>query len=155
MNDDARVELDREVGLALRTLLRAGRELTATLARRLDLGVTDVQAMDHLVSAEGTPGPAQLAHVLGIRSASATVLVDRLESAGHLRRARSSVDRRRVTLEVTESAQHEVRAAMMPLLARLAEITSALDADEAEVVRRFLHDATACIQDFTRADPSD
>ncbi len=56
------------------------------MARHLRLNETDLVAMDELVTSVAPIGPVELGHWLGFRSASATVMVDRLEAAGHLRR---------------------------------------------------------------------
>jgi hypothetical protein len=47
----------------------------------------------------GTPlSPAQLSRLLGMTTGATTILLNRLETAGHIRRSRESTDRRRVTL---------------------------------------------------------
>lgn len=137
------------IGQALRALLRAGRGMQTAMAHGLNLGDTDLAAMDEIVSSEQPLGPVELGNRLGIRSASATVLVDRLEHAGHLRRERHSTDRRRLVLHASESAQHQVRVMLWPMLGRMAELTASLDEEQAAAVLRFLHDATEVIQDFS------
>ena len=86
-----------DVTATLRQLVGASQELNARLSRALDLNSTDSQALE-LLDREGPMGAADLARRLGIRSASATVLIDRLERAGHVERRRDSADRRRVFL---------------------------------------------------------
>ncbi len=68
----------REIGLAVRALVLTDREMQTALARRLGVGLTDVRAMEELVASPDVLGPVELGNRLGIRSASATVLVDRL-----------------------------------------------------------------------------
>jgi DNA-binding MarR family transcriptional regulator len=150
VNVDAKSGLDREIGLALRELMQAGRMMTGALARRLGVGVTDLQAMDQLLSEPQPVGPARLGEVLGISSAAATVLVDRLEAAGHLRRHRVDTDRRRVNLDVTESAKSRVRTEMQPMLTNLADLCGQLDPDEARVVLDFLRRATVVIHEYAQ-----
>lgn len=110
----------REIGLAVRALVLTDREMQLALARRLGVGLTDVRAMEELVGSTEPLGPVELGNRLGIRSASATVLVDRLAAAGHLERVRHPEDRRRITLHLTERARSEFRAALGPLLASIA-----------------------------------
>jgi DNA-binding MarR family transcriptional regulator len=118
----------------------------AALARRLHVGVTDVQALQVLTGRDvGTVG---LGAALGIRSASATALADRLQAAGHLRRVAHPTDGRRVVLELTASARAEVRTALRPLLDAIDGIVADLDDAEQVVVQRFLRRATAAITDF-------
>ncbi|HEX7303818.1 MarR family winged helix-turn-helix transcriptional regulator [Lentzea sp.] len=142
----------REVGLAVRRMLQAGREMQAAMARRLGVRITDVQAVDHVVSADSPLGPVELGDRLGIRSASATVLVDRLVGAGHLTRAPDPRDRRRVVLGATDHARDEVRRALTPLLHDVAAITDRLDDEQVATVLGFLTDLTEALRDYATDD---
>ncbi|MFD5828593.1 MarR family winged helix-turn-helix transcriptional regulator [Lentzea sp. NPDC060358] len=142
----------REVGLAVRRVLQAGREMQAAMARRLGVRITDVQAVDHVVSAEAPIGPVELGDRLGIRSASATVLVDRLVGAGHLTRARDPQDGRRVVLGATDHARDEVRQALTPLLHDVAAISGRLDDDQVATVLGFLAELTDALRDYAAED---
>lgn len=148
MNDDR----TREMGLAVRRTLQAGREMQAAMARRIGLRITDVQAVDQVVSAEGPFGTVELGDRLGIRSASATVLVDRLVNAGHLTRSEDPRDRRRVVLAATDHARAEVRQALAPLLQEVAAITGRLDDEQSAIVLAFLTDLTAAMRDYASAE---
>ena len=140
------------VNLALRDLLALAHDVQLALARRLGLGATDVQALQHL--AAGVPmGTVDLAHALKIRSASATVLVDRLEAAGHVRRDRHPSDGRRITLVVAEAARAEIRAALAPLVDAVTRLTAELAPGEAEVVAKFLGDTTDVLRAFAAEPP--
>lgn len=118
------------------------------MAQRLGLGDTDLAAMDHLVNSEAPLGTVDLGNRLGIRSASATVLVDRLVAAGHLDRTAHPTDRRRVQLHITESARAEVLQTLLPLRDAVATITGRLSAEEAAAILTFLNDALAAVRDF-------
>ncbi|VVJ18851.1 Transcriptional regulator [Amycolatopsis camponoti] len=140
------------VNLALRDLLALAHDVQLALARRLSLGATDVQALQHL--AAGTPmGTVDLAHALKIRSASATVLVDRLEAAGHVRRDRHPSDGRRVTLVIADAARTEVRAALAPLVDAVTRLTAELEPGQAEVVAKFLGDTTEVVRAYAAEPP--
>jgi DNA-binding MarR family transcriptional regulator len=147
-----RASYGNEISLAVRALLRAGRHMQAAMGRRLDLGETDLNAMDELVAAGEPIGPVELGNRLGIRSASATVLVDRLEAAGHLNRERHPNDRRRITLYTTESARQEVRATLEPMIQAINTITRRLDEGQAQTVLAFLADVTEAMYAFA-SDP--
>jgi DNA-binding MarR family transcriptional regulator len=136
------------VNRALRELLASANDVQHALAARLGIGGTDVQALQYLVGSERPLGTVDLAHALNIRSASATVLVDRLEAAGHVTRAPHPTDRRRVTLELTASARAEVRVALQPLIAAVSVVTGQLDPAGAEAVAVFLDGAVAAIRQF-------
>lgn len=138
----------REIGLALRRVLQAGREMQSAVARRLGVRTIDVQAVDHVVSADRPLGTVELGNRLGIRSASAAVLVDRLVTAGHLTRSPDPSDRRRVVLAATEHAHHEIRTALAPLLADIDALADRLSPDEAATVLSFLTGAAAAMRAY-------
>jgi DNA-binding MarR family transcriptional regulator len=131
-------ELGGPVAWALRQVLLANRDAEQALARHLGLGLNDVTAMEHLLGAPEGLGPMDIAQRLGIRSASATVLVDRLEEAGHVTRAPHRTDRRRTVVRPTEHARAEIVKALLPLIAAVDDAASGLDEGEQAVVVRFL-----------------
>jgi DNA-binding MarR family transcriptional regulator len=145
----------REINLALRRILQAGREMQSALARRLGVRVTDVQAVDHVVSSVDPIGPVELGNRLGIRSASATVLVDRLVAAGHLTREPDPQDGRRVTLRSTDHARQEIRQALTPLVDRVEQIAGQLDDDQVRTVLGFLHEVIEAMHDYATDVPPD
>lgn len=150
MPDDGQEQLSQ----ALRDVMRASHEASIGLARRLELGLNDVAALD-LLSLVGPLGPVELGERLGMRSASATALVDRLEAAGHVERRRDSTDRRRVTVVPTEQAQHEAMAAMEPMLAGLAAAARDLTPEQAETVARYLRRVAETLHAYGAARPDD
>lgn len=122
---------------ALRDLLRTYDDLQRHVADELHLGRNDVAALEHLIG-RSELGPAGLASLLGITTASATVLVDRLEKAGHVERRRHSHDRRRKQLVVTDQAQDEVFAALKPLFEMHRDIDAGYSAEEQAVIESYL-----------------
>lgn len=138
----------RAIGMELRRVLQTGREMQAALARGLDVRVTDVQAMDQVASADEPIGTVGLGNRLGIRSASAAVLVDRLVAAGHLVREPDPADQRRVTLTPTTDGRVEVRAQLAPMLDALTDVITQLDDDQAVTVLWFLREAAATMRDY-------
>jgi DNA-binding MarR family transcriptional regulator len=137
-----------DVSLAIREMLQANGEATQSLARRLGVGLTDATALDHLLSSPDGLGPTELGQRLGIRSASATVLVDRLQAAGHAQRVPHPSDRRRQTVVATDHAYEEVRDALAPLLARIEEAASRLTPEQATATTAFLREASAAMRDY-------
>ncbi|MFP7762030.1 MarR family winged helix-turn-helix transcriptional regulator [Marisediminicola sp. LYQ85] len=127
-----------EVSWAFREANRAASELDAALARRLGLKHTDYEAMGHLMSTREPLGPNGLAQRLGITAASATELVDRLESAGHLSRERSTTDRRRVELHATPESVARIITELQPLFAGFDDIAQGLSETERAVVTTYL-----------------
>jgi DNA-binding MarR family transcriptional regulator len=137
-----------EVSRALWHVTRATQDANLAFAGRLALGRNDVAALEVLMN-EGPLGPVELGHRLGMRSASATALVDRLEAAGHVERVRDPGDRRRITVVPTPHAHEEAGAAVGPLLAGLHAAASALSPAEREVVVRYLGDVLTALRAYS------
>lgn len=141
-----------EIGRAVRVLLRLAPDVHAALAARVGVGLNDLLALDHL-SAEPAVGVVELGRRLGMRSASATVLVDRLVAAGHVRRAPHTTDRRRTVLELTDTAQADVWQALAPLVGDLDRLTAKLDDAAAASVLDFLDGLCDVLADFAANAP--
>lgn len=139
-----------EPARALRKVQQAGIEANQELARRLGVGMTDVAALEHLSAATSPLGPVELGHRLGIRSASATALVDRLEQSGHVRRQPRPDDRRRVALVASEQSAQQVLAALSPLLTDIDAAAARLTEAEAAAVTRFLGEAAEAMRRYAR-----
>src|SRR5918995_3207617 len=128
----------QEIGLLLR---RLNVELDAVGQRFADvqgLNRTDVRALVAIMDA-ARRGEALTAGRLGeavdLRSASVTALVDRLEKVGHVRRVRDPEDRRRVGLEMSESAMAAGAEHFGGLARDLVAAMSDYSDDELSVVR--------------------
>ena len=128
-------------------LLRRSTALNAVLAQRMGLSVTDLDALHQLV---GQPalGTVELAGRLGMTSASATVLVDRLERAGYVRRLRDEKDRRRVILEVTPETEERSRAAVAEWTTAVVAIEETMTDEQRVVVGWYLERVLAAMISF-------
>src|SRR5215208_5658640 len=96
----------------------------ATVAEAARLSRTDWRCLDLL----GTRGPltaGQLAEAMRLTSGAITGLIDRLETAGYVRRVHDPNDRRRVIVELTEA----VAARAAPVYGPLLRDTSRLEND--------------------------
>ncbi|MDQ0735464.1 MarR family winged helix-turn-helix transcriptional regulator [Arthrobacter agilis] len=141
-------------GVDVLNALRAYRTLESGMRRRLSqqlsINETDLSALRYLFAVwqrdEGA-SPKELALALGISSASTTLVIDRLEKAGFIRRRRHPVDRRAVILEPGEKATGEFRAGFdiekRSVLAAAEGLTDA----ETETVTRFLRSMEQTITD--------
>jgi DNA-binding MarR family transcriptional regulator len=127
-----------EATWALWEVMRGATDAGYVLAERLGLPYNDVRALGVLTESEDPLGPVELGHRLGMRSASATELVDRLESTGHVRRVRHSRDRRRVILELTDTGWQAVMAELGPLLARFDRVADDLGPQGSAAVVTYL-----------------
>jgi DNA-binding MarR family transcriptional regulator len=123
---------------ALWDVMRAATDAGHVLAERMGLPYNDVRALDVLSQSDEALGPVELGNRLGMRSASATELVDRLEAGGHVRRARHPRDRRRVVVEITDAGRHAVMAQLGPLLARFDRVADGLGPEGSAAVVAYL-----------------
>jgi DNA-binding MarR family transcriptional regulator len=110
---------------------------------------TDVRALIHLLDAgrAGIPATAGwLGGQLGLSSASTTSLIDRLERDGHVRRARSVQDRRKVEVVVTDEAVALGWAFFGPLLTAMVHAMRPFDSDQLGIVEQFLGEVAAVVR---------
>jgi DNA-binding MarR family transcriptional regulator len=131
--------------LAVRDLIGASRQLAGRMAHLMGMNPTDMSALD-VLSREGPMGVAELAGHLGIRSPSATVMIDRLQRAGHVERVRDAADRRRVTVTDTAAAREAVVVAWEPVISAIDRACRELPEPDREIVRRFLTHVTEVAQ---------
>lgn len=121
----------------------------ADFAARHGLTATDVRALVCLLDREraGVPAsPTWLAGELRLTTASVTALLDRLERAGHVRRAPRTDDRRRVDVTVQDSAKALGWAFFGPLIDAAAAVLDRRSAAEQAVIDAFLEDMVAAVQ---------
>jgi len=109
---------------------------------------TDLRALIALLDAarSGTEAtPTWLANELGLGSAAITTVVDRLEDAGHVRRARDTPDRRRVRLVVSDEAIRMGWSFWGPLITDVVDRMRSFPENELDTIRRFLSEMTTAV----------
>lgn len=155
MSDEAE-RARREVALLLRRLTVELDAVGQRFAAQHGLNRTDVRALVAIMDA-ARRGEALTAGRLGdavdLRSASVTALVDRLERVGHVRRVRDTTDRRRVALEMSDSAMAAGAEHFGGLARDLSDAMEDYTDDELALVHRFLEDMTAVVTRHARAAP--
>ena len=135
---------------ALYAVLRAMPDLRVAIARRLELNPSEVDAMEHVM---GDPiGPVELSRRLHMSSASATVLVDRLEEAGHVVREPDPADGRRRVVRPTPDGARAVYAQIGPLVADLVNAEDGLSARERAAVVNYLRRVLEVLDEHTTED---
>lgn len=119
-------------------------------AQQQQLHATDLEALLHVMQAEGVGAPltlGQLSAELGLSSGATTSVVDRLERQGHVRRDRDSADRRRVHLRYGAAGQRVAMEFFGPLGRRTDGVMEQFSDDDLAVVRRFLTGMVGAIVD--------
>lgn len=110
------------------------------------LGERDMQALRFILAGERAHEPVtavMVAEYLGITSAATTKLLDRLEQAGHVERARHPDDRRAIVLRVTETTRDDAWRTVGVAHARRFAAAARLSSAERRAVIRFLEDLAA------------
>ena len=74
------------------------------LARELAVDAVGLEAMDHLITI-GSATPTELARRLDISTAAMTLVLNRLEAAGHVRRERHPSDGRKLVVTAAEESR--------------------------------------------------
>ena len=132
----------------LRALTVLFDQLGAGFAAPHGLGATDVRALIALLDlqrAGEVASPTRLARELRLTTASTTVLLDRLEGAGLVRRTTRTDDRRRVDVTVTESATSLGWAFFGPVIDTTRAVLARRTPTERAAVDGFLDDLLAAL----------
>ena len=112
---------------------------------------TDLNALVTILEAanrEDPMTPSRLATALDLSASATTTLLERLEALGHITREHSKSDRRRVDLDIHDTARQIGSEFYQPLLRELGEVWDRFSDDQRETVRQFL---TATITATARA----
>jgi DNA-binding MarR family transcriptional regulator len=119
----------REASMLLRDLLELTAQFELRVGAHLSVNRRDFEAMQHLI-AYGPLSPSDIARRLGVTTAAATTIVDRLTAIGHVTRAPHPTDRRGVMVVPTPAS---VAAAMSQIYPLISGVDAALDGfDDAE-----------------------
>ncbi|MBB5843953.1 DNA-binding MarR family transcriptional regulator [Conyzicola lurida] len=150
-SDDA----ERERSVAVLEAMRTYRAAESAMRRRtqvsMGMGENDLLALRYVIMAQQAGrsiGPKELTSYLGISSASTTVLLDRLERSGEIRRENSPFDRRALILVPTATTDEEIRAALGDVPERMVEVASSLTPEQAQVVIDFLRGMRAAVDEI-------
>lgn len=116
-------------------------EFTRRFASWLGLHSTDAAALVEILYAEdkGTPlSPARLSERVSLSSGATTILLNRLESAGHVVRSREHTDGRVVTLRSSPEIKPLAMEFFGPYSARMAEEMSRYAPEQLQQVENFV-----------------
>jgi DNA-binding MarR family transcriptional regulator len=131
---------------AVKTLL-----LQQAIADRLGLNTTDLICLSLLSEPEPLTA-GQLAEATGLTTGSVTVMIDRLEKAGYVQRAKDAVDRRRVIVRpVSEQIDREVSPLYTSLGEAWARTLARYSTQELAVILDMLTRSAVLLQEQTTA----
>lgn len=126
-------------------------EIGRLFGARMGLHSTDAHALVEILSAEERGAPltqAALGHRVGLTPGATSSLLNRLEKAGHVTRARDSADRRVVTLRATAGVDAMLNDFFDPLVARVDAMLGGYAPEALAEVERFLTDYVATMNDY-------
>jgi DNA-binding MarR family transcriptional regulator len=136
----------RELLVAVRSLVRADRQMRRDLGDRMHLGANDLAAVRYVLATTGAGAqvaPRDVARHLGISTASTTALVDRLVAAGRLERRPHPTDRRSKVLLLTPHAREEIGRELTAVDGRMRDAAAAVSEDVRPAVVAFLEELAA------------
>ena len=155
MSRTGREELTREVGVALRTY-HAVEAIDDAACAYMGINRTDLRCLDIL----GRAGPMTaggLAEESKLTNAAITIVVDRLERVGYVRRLRDTTDRRRVMVEATPKAHRRAWRLYGKVSEKLNQELDHYSEHELALLRDFLRERTetdaAIAAEFTTRRP--
>jgi DNA-binding MarR family transcriptional regulator len=130
--------------LALHELTRLSGQVAPAVARRAGMSHNELRALEHLT--DKTLGPGELGRLLGVSSAAASGIIDRLEAHGHAVRTSHASDKRRTAVTISDSGRREVAMHLLPMFRELAALDASLTPEERAVVDRFLAGAIRAVR---------
>jgi DNA-binding MarR family transcriptional regulator len=145
---EARASVAHELGRELGTWTVL---FHTAVADRLGLNITDHKALGLLLR-DGPMTAGQIAELLGLTTGAVTGVIDRLEEAGYVRRARDANDRRKVVIEPVEDPEQyrDLGAIFAPLDAAMTELAGRYSAAELETIADFLARGRRILEEETR-----
>lgn len=134
--DAASAENAADIRHLVRELTLRQQKFERHLERKMRVDHAGLAVMEYLIS-HGPQTPTTLARQLDVSTAAMTLVLDRLEAAGHVSRERHPSDRRKVL--ITPSAESATRAYeyVEPLIAGVEEAINRLAPAEREIVQSF------------------
>jgi DNA-binding MarR family transcriptional regulator len=123
----------------------------AAVAERLGLGPTDMKCYS-ILRQSGPLTAGELAERTSLTTGAITGVIDRLERANLIRRARDPHDRRRVVLELLHDPEREraIDALYAPMGRAIGELLDSLSEQERATIYDFLTRGTAILEAATR-----
>lgn len=129
------------------------KELSRAFARSVRMHTTDADAIVLIIEAEerGRPlTPARLAERVGLSPGATSILLGRLEEAGHVERVREGADRRIVTLRSTAAINDSADAFFEPLRRQLDRALGEFTTAQLDVIARAADNLRAAAETYLR-----
>jgi DNA-binding MarR family transcriptional regulator len=141
---------------ALRAFDDAELRMRSRFRRLLGVGTTDLAALRFIRSRERLGSPARgtdLRQRLGVSSATATTITNRLTVAGFIENPPDPVDGRARVLRLTPDARARIDLVVSDTEARLDDVLTSITPEEARRIVELVEAATKVVEDAGRPGP--
>jgi DNA-binding MarR family transcriptional regulator len=145
MSRDSKNELIAELADAVRRHQIAQDAFDDVAAAFMGINRTDLRCMD-IVDRGGRVTAGALALESGLSSGAVTTVIDRLEAAGYVRRLRDTADRRRVLVELTDTARRRAAEVWGPIAEEAGRTFATYDEERLRFMVDFLTDAVEFLE---------
>lgn len=142
MSSNKQSELYSALTHAVRLFIAGSSLFSQRVADKLGLHPTDMQFLN-LLELLGPMTPGVLAQCSGLSSGGVTVVLDRLEKAGYVRRSSNPTDRRSVLVNVVTARQKRVTTNYDSVQKQFEGVLSGFSEQELETVLKFFSAANA------------
>lgn len=147
-SEGRRAKLLGLLGAELRAFHAGAAIVSQVVADRLGIGTTDIQCLN-VLGARGPLSAGQLADLTGLATGTVTGVVDRLETAGYVRRERDTADRRRVMVVPLPLVRDRVSPLFGSIRRATAEHCARYDEDQLATIVDFLVSSRQVFRDET------
>jgi DNA-binding MarR family transcriptional regulator len=119
------------------------------LAESLRVDQPGLEAMSKLMST-GPSTPSELARRVGLSTAAMSLVLNRLESAGHISRQRHPSDGRKLVVTASEESSEQAQDRLLPMIEGVEELVGSLNARERATIEAFLDRLIAIYDDASK-----
>jgi DNA-binding MarR family transcriptional regulator len=123
--------------MLLREFLQVSEDFERRLGRELEVNPTDLAAMEHLIQS-GPLSPSEIAARLGVTTAAATTIVDRLARVGHVHRRSNEQDRRGVLVVPEADSVQRALGVIRPMVEAVDDALTDFDETEQRAITAYL-----------------
>lgn len=122
-----------EIVFQIRRLIQAEEYHTKALNKKYQVSSPQLNCLMALLK-KGPLPPSQIARHILVESSTVTGIIDRLEQKGFVQRIRSSKDRRKISIELTDSGRRLISYAPPPIQLKLHDGLKQLPLRDLEMI---------------------
>jgi DNA-binding MarR family transcriptional regulator len=142
MSTEKRLALQGEFTAQIRLFIAGAILFNQQVAERHRLQLTDMQCIN-VLDLLGPTTPGKLAERTGLSTGGVTVMLDRLEKAGYVKREPNPTDRRSLLVRVNPKKFEKINASYNVVNERMAELYASTPESELQTVLEFFKQMNA------------